>query len=474
MSRAGRERTALHAPNRSPVLHRIDRLPTRAGRRAAIDAIADARATGRENLPPADAKEPTWIELEMVRRFERLHRECAEPARSRVQELTAQFTELEASLPGERDLARCVAAAAGDVDRAVGSAGELAALWAERERKLRDLRVFAREHGIARDARYPGSRWLHLGLLAVLLLVESWANARFFAEATDFGLLGGFVGACGIALVNVGSAFITGWLGLPWLAYRNGIVRLLSLAGLLGALAFAGTFNLLVAGYRDHLTAGTASSVSLRELLHDPFGLSFVSAALLATGLLAWALALWKGYTFDDGYPFYGAIDRRYRDADRSFLASRDELVTRVVARVQHLPDDLHSVLDQGRTTLSRLDGVVVEASQVRDGYETDRGDLQVRCATALRAWREVNCLVRTDPPPLYFAEYPLFPTLVPEEAVRTLAERADRARALHADLEARAGGICLENAERVATALARVQAHVAEAMQRTRGSAGE
>ncbi|HSQ60391.1 MAG TPA: hypothetical protein VLT84_08160 [Acidobacteriota bacterium] len=414
-----------------------------------------------------DATGPTEFEMEIVRSFERQHRERGEPAGAEVHRLTAQFTTIEASLPTARDLTDRVAQAAGDVDREVGSAGELATLWAERERRLRDLRVFARDHGLARDAHYPASAWLHFGIVAVLLLVEACANAWLFSEAADFGLLGGFLGASGVALVNVGSAFATGRMVLPWLAHRSRVGRVLGFVGLVLAVAFAGGFNLVVAAYRDRLASGTAAAASLHDLLGDPFGLGFLSAALLATGLLTWGISLLKGYTSDDGYPFYGVRDRAFRNADRAFLEARDEQVARVVARVQRLPLDLQEELGRGRAALSGLDAIVVQAYRVRDGYETDRADIQARCTALLKAWREENLFVRTSPPPAYFAEYPAFTTLIPEEFVRGLAERAARARAIHADLEGRAHGIVLENSERITAALARVEGHVEEMMRR-------
>jgi hypothetical protein len=437
-----------------------------------VDLLRGARAAGRENLPGSSATSPTEIETNIVRAHERHHRERAEPACAEIDGLAAEFTTIEASLPRERDLVACVVNAAAHVDREVGSAGELATLWVERERRLRDLRVFARDHGLARDARYPASRWLHLMIVAVLALLESWANAGFFSEATDFGLIGGFLGACGVALINVVSGFLVGWLVLPWLVYRRRIARALGLAGLLAAVVFTGAFNFAVASYRDQLAAGVAAA-SLHDLAHDPSRLSFISAALLATGFLAWAIVVRKGHTFDDAYPFYGTLDRRFREADRAFTEACDLRLTRVVTRVQQIPADLQLVLGRGGAALARLDGIVVEANRSRDAYEVDREDLRARCTAQLKAWREENCFVRTDPPPVYFADYPLFPTRIPQESVRSLAERAARARALHEDLGARAQGIVLENEVRVASALARVQASVADAMRRAHSGEG-
>jgi hypothetical protein len=434
--------------------------------RGQFDLGRDARTAGRENLPSSNATSPTEIETEIARAFEQYHRESARPARVEIQRLTAQFTAVEASLPNDRDLADAVVGVAADVDREVGSAGELASLWAERERRLRDLRVFGREHGRTQDARYPASRWLHLGVVASLALIESWANSGFFSEATDFGLVGGFLGACGVALINVLTGFVAGWLVVPWLAYRSTVARLLALVGLSIFIVAGIVFNVAVAGYRDQLIAGTAAAASFHNLLHDPFHLRFLSTTLLGTGLLAWAIALWKGYTLDDGYPFYGALDRRFRDADRAFAAARDALVRRVVSRVQRLPSDIRVVFARGTATLARLDAIVVEANRVRDAYETEREDLHSRTTAYLKAWREENCFVRTDMAPAYFAEFPPFTALITEGLVRELAGRAKRARTAHRDLEARAHRIVLESEGRVATALARVQAYVTEVMR--------
>ena len=129
------------------------------------------------------------------------------------------------------------------------------ALWL-RARSGTRARVFVRDEGLARDARYPASRWLHLGLVAVLLLIESWANARFFSEASDFGLLGGFLGAFCVAAVNVGSGFATGWLVLPWLSYRSAVARACFSVAVLCMVAFAGALNVAAAAYRDQLAAG--------------------------------------------------------------------------------------------------------------------------------------------------------------------------------------------------------------------------
>lgn len=441
---------------REPVLHLV-------GSRKRVDLRDDARAAGRENHPTADATQLTRFETLVVGEFEGQHAERAEVARAELQQLSASFRNVAAQLPCDRDLTDVVVDAAADVDRELGTAGPLVALWSDREERLRDLRNFARVHGLARDARYPDSGWLSLGVLALLILLESWANSVYFAEATDFGLLGGFVRALGISLLNIVGGFVVGRFVVPWIAYRRLSSRILATAGTLLAAVFAVIFNVALAAYRDQMVRGAAADVSLRALLRDPLHLTFMSLALLGTGLLAFGLAVSKGYSADDPYPHYSSLDRRFRVSDLAFARGRDALVARVIARVRRVPSDSKAVLQRGNLVLGQLDAIVIRAQHVHDLYETDRQDFCARCTMHLREWREENSFIRTDPAPAYFGQYPPFSTLVPERLVGALIDRMGSARSAQARLEVEEHRILRENEGRLAGALERVQRYIRE-----------
>jgi hypothetical protein len=432
----------------------------------------NARVAGLENLPAASTTVPTEFECRIVRDLEHQHRERADETRSDLHDLLVMLTAAVDQLPNDRDLAAAVAGTAADVDRELGTAGALVEAWAERERHLRNLRAFMREHGRARHATYPDSPWLHLALVAIVGLLETWANSGFFVETSDFGLVGGFVGALGVSAINILSGFFAGWLILPWLNYRDRTAQTLSAVGLTAVVGAALVFNLAVAGYRDILSTGRPLPVSAVDLIRDPFHLTFVSSCLLAAGVLAWGFSFRKGATFDDPYPFYGAYDRRFRRAHRWFCDERDRVVARVVGRIQRVPIEIQVLLRRGSSELARVDEIVTEARHVLDAYETDRQDLRLRCTALLKAWREENSFVRTDPMPRYFDDFPEFECLVPEDLAQNLKDRAVCARAAHADVEARAQQIIAENGQRVAVALARFREHVSDMMENAINSA--
>lgn len=79
--------------------------------------------------------------------------------------------------------------------------------------QLRDAFVEARseferfrtKHRLQRPARNPSARWTALGLLFVLVAIESVLNGVFFAKGSEFGIIGGIGTAIGISIVNAGA-----------------------------------------------------------------------------------------------------------------------------------------------------------------------------------------------------------------------------------------------------------------------------
>lgn len=433
------------------------------GRR--IDLREDARASGRENVPASTAGQPTSVEACVIAQFERQHQNAAERARVDLQDLSARFTADESALPKARDLDGTVATASANVECELEAADALSPLWSERERRLRDLRNFARDHRLGRDARYPASKWFSVGVIAILIVLESWCNAVYFAEISEFGLLGGFARACGVACLNVLAGFVLGLFVLPWISYRALRARVLAGVGICVLVGAAIIANVALARYRDALAAGADGATTFSSLASGSFHLTLSSAVLLGAGLLGFGIALWKGWSFDDPYPGYGAADRRFREADRAYLAARDAFVARTLGYVHSIPADCRSILDKAAATVKRLDNSVVAGHRVLESYETNRRDDRTGCEVHLRRWRDENAFVRTAPVPHYFEEFPEFPALVPDQMVGEFAERAVRARESIEALEGDAHRIRAENTDRLSATSERVHRRIGDVM---------
>lgn len=215
-------------------------------------------------------------------------------------------------------------------DAVAGASNELACRELNELRRyqlqvLRNLRFFRLTNRLERLPRDESSTVMHYALVLVIVLVESGANAYFFAQGNDRGYLGGMLQALLISVVNVGTAVAVGKF---WLPLKNHVLpsnRRLGLAAIPVYFLFAIVFNLLAAHYRDAISLSPEQAMSLPvdSLLARPFHLTFESFMLFTAGLVAGALGLWKGYTEDDPYPGYGELSRKYRAARRAFVDMR-------------------------------------------------------------------------------------------------------------------------------------------------------
>ena len=241
----------------------------------------------------------------------------------------------------------------------------------EEKSRLADLDAFKAEHGLTRDAHYPSSPLLAIGILSILIIVEAGINGVLFAGSSDQGLFGGWLEALVLSISNVGAAFLLGRVVLPQL-HRRGAgqkagASFLCLAGAAAILAI----NLIGAHYRDFKSEavpnpastaapkqeavlalggakpGSAASAAphkgakaaaaeapaplpaqiagdekakereaIAKLTGNPFAFgSFMSFFLFVIGLCGASIAAIDGYRLDDPFPGYGKRHRKYAAA---------------------------------------------------------------------------------------------------------------------------------------------------------------
>ena len=179
---------------------------------------------------------------------------------------------------------------------------------------------------INRAAHYPKSHILHFSVLAGIVLVEGLANAYFFSKGSDLGLLGGWLQAITVSFTNVIAAFfIIGFIGLRHLSNpHRPLNRVLAGIGITVTAMALIALNLTAAHYRDLLefnadalamvSAGQAAPLMLpvQDMLTNGFNIQTLEALLLLIlGTTFAAIAAFKGRTFDDAIPGYGAVTRK-------------------------------------------------------------------------------------------------------------------------------------------------------------------
>jgi hypothetical protein len=265
-----------------------------------------------------------------------------------------------------------------------------------------------------------------------LIGVEAGINGFFFAKGSEFGLLGGIGTAIGISFVNVLFAFIIGLFPIRWLNHRNYLVKFIgALASVSGAVALLALHG-FAAHYRDATAAvgeDQAFERALQTLKATPLALAdFNSFYLFGIGLLWAFLAIWKGATFDDPYPRFGAYFRRAAAAREAYSDEHAFLFENLEA----IKEDTVSRLEEG---IQRIPRFPQEASLIRSqrdahlrGFRAYESAVETAVNQLLARYRDANRYHRkSSPAPKHFdATWRLPHSFLADSAVlKELAEPA-------------------------------------------------
>ncbi len=272
----------------------------------------------------------------------------------------------------------------------------------------RNLNHFKRTNKINRAPNYPLSKIFHYSIIIVIILIESFANAYFFAQGNDLGLLGGWLQACLISLANVGSAILIGAGVFPFINHISVIKKILSTFGLIVFSTVSISFNLAAAHYRDLLEKSlNPLTHSIESILQDPFGISFHGFMLFIVGIVAAILAFIKGYTSDDPYPGYGNVDRRFKHAKGEYEEFESKEINKIQDIVKELIGQYEIKLKEGKKEIIDLKDSVSKGNDALQIFANKAEAINEKLNEFLKRYREANSSVRTDPPPEYFSEYP-------------------------------------------------------------------
>lgn len=374
-------------------------------RRLNLGAVAVER--GAKELPPANAQTLDAVEQQITQELEG---EWAWHGGELINNLRAYAARLiavsvQTELANLRLKARDTLSRFRDANhRAEANLGPLRETYVAYRDELGD---FQRKHRLKRAARNPARRSTTLGLLVVLVGLESILNGFFFAKGAELGLVGGVGTAMGISLVNVIASFALGLFPMRWVNHRNYTIRLPGLIVSLGGLAALVALHGFAAHYRDATALvgeDRAMATALQTLKATPFALADLNSFyLFGLGMMLALTAILKGYTYDDPYPRYGAHYRRATNARETYSDEHD-----------YLFDDLAKIKEETVTALDagirRIPLFPQQAAHVRSqrdahiqsfhAYETG----VEACANRLLAlYRDGNRSARKTPTPGYF-----------------------------------------------------------------------
>jgi hypothetical protein len=272
-----------------------------------------------------------------------------------------------------------------------------------------ELERFRKRNNLCRPVQMPANRWAAAGHLFIFAAIESVLSAVFFAESTKVGLAGGISAAVIVSLTNVALAFLFGLGPLRWRNHRDRFIstsgRLFTLAGIVIIVVlhlFGLHFCVAVPFVGDDGFFAFAA-----EVLHKASWASLDATSFYILGLgMVFALgAMWRGYSFDDPYPQYGATCRREKSALEAYASGRFALL----GELGEVIEDTVVQIDDGSLRLPQFRRAAIDMRARRavmlNGFRAYETALETATNQLLRLYRDINHAQRTTAPPFYFEE---------------------------------------------------------------------
>jgi hypothetical protein len=271
--------------------------------------------------------------------------------------------------------------------------------------KRQDLKNFQIENNLDRSATPIGSHFTSIAILLFVLIAEILLNGYFFAQDSDFGLMGGGVQALIFALLNILACCLLARSSILINHVSRGpkSVGWMLLLLLITWLVF---YNLMVAHYRDALMA---LEVTEEVSLVDRFlsnGINFEdsnSIFLWLLGIVFGAIAAWEGFRWDDSYPGYGRLTRTVEDIENSFDSQRDLVAQEIQDMREKAIEKLKLIEKKIHNDVASLNQQINSKRTLIDGFRTGTSTFVTACSTCIIKYRDANRIARDDPEPDYF-----------------------------------------------------------------------
>lgn len=366
------------------------------------------RDDGKEEEPPPDATKLSRAENEVIGIVQREIDKQIKSFRQKL-EASGQIDIPSANVAKQAFLGRAADAENGISTQVASSKDGLVHTRLDELRALRQLIAFKRDNELNREARYSGSFWLTLGILLVCVGVETLLNAWFFGEASDRGLAGGAVTAALISGANVALSFVTAWIPLRYTHHRRHWHKLWALPLLLTAFMFITLFNLAVGHYRELLITNPDAQLFrvTEKLLTNPLDIQQIeSLVLVIFGFVFSAIALYKGFTWNDPYPGFASADKDYRVARYNFRYAKEAFRDDLKDIADEHSGAIDKQVDAFRKAVTDATAKTRRLTQEEAGLQAALTGLEETCNRVLSIYRAENVAVRgPTPPPAYFSE---------------------------------------------------------------------
>ena len=370
-----------------------------AGHRGASDAL--------DNNPPAHSAMPSQTELTLLSRVIELFTAIRQEAAAALNAIHADVAARREQFTQERYEGRIRSIEAAMRALLNRHGGELEQRVYDALKAKREYEYFNYTHRRAADPKVDKWQFILLFLIVPLTL-ESLLNGNFFAEASEFGLVGGAATAVVISALNIALGFLLGLWPARYCQHVRASHLFWALPVYVALIVLIVMFNLAVGHYREMLIA-TPDARSLQVLprvLADPLAITELkSAALVIIGCIVAFAAAVKGYSAFGTYPGHGAAYKRWRERWSAVEEERRRLDAELLPELETVRSRVDGFKEDCARESSRLQAAKAAADEARDLYGARLAQLRSAKDAALMQYREANLRVRTEMPPAYFSQ---------------------------------------------------------------------
>lgn len=379
---------------------------TQAGWNGAHDAL--------DNAPAAHATIPSRTEQDVLARVGELQASIRRETSARLNALYAEVIGRREAFTAERYEARIRG-----LDEAMRAllakgGGALKQKVYDGLRAKREYDFFCHVHERPADPKLE--KWqFTLLFLIVPLAIESLLNGTFFAEASEFGLVGGAATAVIISGLNIALGFILGLGPARYTQHVRASHLFWALPAYVALIMTIVLFNLAVGHYRELLLANPdATSVQVApRMVANLFAINDLkSIALVIIGCIVAFIAATKGYSAFGSYPGHATAFRRWRQRWSEVEREQQGLDASLVPELAQIRAQIDGFRSECQAELDRLQLTKASADQARDLDQTRLAQLRAARDGALMQYREANLKVRSDYPPAYFSQGITMPEL--------------------------------------------------------------
>jgi len=370
-----------------------------------------AKERGAKDQPASDAVEPDVIEQGIA---EAMRQQALDDQKRTGEQLNLYTQRIKGANPAGE--AEAMFTTAQDAVAAFKTAMLTARSVLERDRKNdldreQQIKLFAVRHKLDRPPDPVKSPWVSSLLLAACFMAEIIINSSVLSAGSEYGIVGGVIGAFFYTFISMVVAFLVGLFGLPYFNHVNWGWKLVGIIGSLAGTAIVVWVNLLAAHYRVAITSGLteipAALKASETMWSNPLLFLDDTNSMLMVGVSAVIafITMIKGLTWRDKYPGYAEVQKFAIQAHARWVRS----VQRYRAELDYIYDQHAREIRALQVSLRDRQGSVPKDLGNRrllvEAFNNHLNHIQDVGRFLIAHYREANCETRKTPKPKYFGK---------------------------------------------------------------------